>query len=47
MMGFKLMDGARAVLTGIKMVHIMRMGQAKYACNQQASLAEQFKRLAA
>jgi hypothetical protein len=29
------------------MVHMMRKGQAKYACNQQLSLAEQFEQLAA
>jgi putative transposase len=29
------------------MVHMMRKGQAKYACAQQPSLAEQFERLAA
>jgi hypothetical protein len=29
------------------MVHMMRKGQAKYACAQQLSLAEQFKLLAA
>jgi putative transposase len=29
------------------MVHMMRNQQAKYACNQQLSLAEQFNRLAA
>jgi putative transposase len=47
MMGFKSMDSARVILGGIEMVHMMRKGQAKYACNQQLSLAEQFERLAA
>jgi hypothetical protein len=37
----------RAVLSGVQMVHMMRTGQAKYACNQQLSLAEQFHRLVA
>jgi transposase-like protein len=47
MMGFKSMISACAVLGGIEMVHMMRKGQAKYACTQQPSLAEQFARLAA
>ncbi|WP_414476153.1 IS6 family transposase [Microvirga sp. M2] len=47
MMGFKSMNSARAVLGGIEMVHMMRKGQAKYACSQQLPLAEQFERLAA
>jgi transposase-like protein len=47
MLGFKSMHSARAVLGGIEMVHMMRKGQAKYACAQQLSLAEQFKLLAA
>jgi putative transposase len=46
MLGFKSMDSARAVLGGIEMVHMMRKGQAKYACNAQPSLAEQFERIA-
>jgi transposase-like protein len=46
MLGFKSMNSARAVLGGIEMVHMMRKGQAKYACIQQLSLAEQFKLLA-
>jgi transposase-like protein len=46
MLGFKAMDSARAVLSGIEMVHMMRKGQAKYACNRQLSLAEQFNILA-
>ena len=47
MMGFKSMNSARAILGGIEMVHMMRKGQAKYACTQHLSLAEQFERLAA
>jgi putative transposase len=47
MMGFKAMSSARVILGGIEMVHMMRKGQAKYACAQQLSLAEQFERLAA
>jgi transposase-like protein len=47
MLGFKSIDSARAILGGIEMIHMMRMGQAKYACTEQPSLAEQFERLAA
>ena len=47
MMGFKSLNSARAILGGIEMVHMMRKGQAKYACAQQPPLAEQFERLAA
>jgi putative transposase len=47
MMGFKPMSSARTILGGIEMVYMMRKGQAKYACAQQLSLAEQFERLAA
>jgi transposase-like protein len=47
MLGFKSMASARAILGGIEMVHMMRKGQAKYACNPQPSLAEQFDLLAA
>lgn len=47
MLGFKSMVSARAILYGIEMVHMMRKGQAKYACNSNLSLAEQFDRLAA
>jgi transposase-like protein len=46
MAGFKSMNSARAVLGGIEMVHMMRKGQAKYACTHQLSLTEQFERLA-
>jgi putative transposase len=47
MMGFKSTSSARTILGGIEMVHMMRKGQAKFACNPQPSLAEQFERLAA
>jgi transposase-like protein len=47
MLGFRSMASARAILSGIEMVHMMRKGQAKYACNSDRSLAEQFERLAA
>jgi putative transposase len=47
MLGFKSMVSARVILSGIEMVHMMRKGQAKYACRSQLSLAEQFNILAA
>jgi transposase-like protein len=47
MLGFKSTRSARVILGGIEMVHMMRKGQAKYACTHQPSLAEQFDRLAA
>jgi hypothetical protein len=47
MLGFKSMNSTRAILGGIEMVHMMSKGQAKYACNPQLSLAEQFEILAA
>jgi transposase-like protein len=47
MLGFKSSCSARIILGGIEMIHMMRKGQAKYACNQQLSLAEQFHLLAA
>ncbi len=46
MLGFKSMASARAILGGIEMIHMMRKGQAKYACRSQVSLAEQFHLLA-
>ena len=46
MLGFKSMSSARVILSGIEMVHMMRKGQAKYACTHQLSLAEQFELLA-
>jgi transposase-like protein len=47
MLGFKSTKSARLILGGIEMVHMMRKQQAKYACNQPLSLADQFERLAA
>ena len=47
MLGFKSLHSARTILGGIKMFHMMRKGQAKYAHNLQLSLAEQFDLLAA
>ncbi len=46
MLGFKSMASARAILGGIEMIHMMRKGQAKYACRSQLSIAEQFHLLA-
>jgi transposase-like protein len=47
MLGFKSTTAARVILGGIEMVHMMRKGQAKYACTPRPSLAEQFDLLAA
>jgi putative transposase len=47
MLGFKSTESARAILSGIEMVHMMRKGQAEYAKNRQLSLAEQFEQLVA
>jgi transposase-like protein len=47
MLGFKSIATARVILSGIEMVRMMRKQQAKYACNRQLSLAEQFNVLAA
>jgi transposase-like protein len=47
MLGFKSADSARVILGEIELIHMMRKQQAKYACNQQLSLAEQFHLLAA
>ncbi len=47
MLGFKPATTARVILSGIEMVHMMRKGQAKYACNSNISLSEQFELLAA
>jgi transposase-like protein len=46
-LGFKSTSGARVILSGTKMVYMMRKQQAKYACNRQLPFAEQFGRLAA
>jgi len=47
MLGCKSMMSARSILSGIEMVHMMRKGQAEYACPHPLSLAEQFERIAA
>jgi putative transposase len=47
MLGFKSMDSACAILSGVEMIHMIRKGQAKCAKNPRPSLAEQFERLAA
>jgi transposase-like protein len=47
MLGFKSVNSTRAILGGIEMIHMMRKGQAKYACNPRLSLAEHFERLTA
>jgi transposase-like protein len=41
------MNSARVILSGIEMIHMMRKGQAKYACNSQPSMVKQFELLAA
>jgi putative transposase len=46
MLGFKSADSARVILSGIELIHMMRKQQAKYACDLQLSLAEQFHLLA-
>jgi len=45
MLGFKSTHSARAVLSGLEMVHMMRKRQAKYARNVSLSLAGQFEQL--
>ena len=47
MLGFKSVDSAHVILGGVELIHMMRKQQAKYACRQQLSLAEQFHLLAA
>ena len=47
MLGFTPADSARVILGGIELIHMMRKQQAKYACSQHLSLAEQFHLLAA
>jgi transposase-like protein len=42
MLGFKSTNSARVIPGGIEMVHMMRKGQAKFTCNEQPPLAEQF-----
>ena len=46
MLGFQSVVSARLILSGIELIHMMRKQQAKYACNRQLSLAEQFNILA-
>ena len=47
MLGFQSAATAHVILGGIEMVHMMRKQQAKYACNRQLSLSEEFDMLAA
>jgi putative transposase len=47
MLGFKSTEFARAILSGIEMVHMMRKGQVEYAQKRQSSLADQFDQLVA
>ncbi|OKO83100.1 DDE-type integrase/transposase/recombinase [Bradyrhizobium sp. AS23.2] len=47
MLGFKSMDSAEIILSGIEMVHMMRKRQARFAYNPCLSIAEQFEILAA
>ena len=47
MLGFKSVASARVILDGIELIHMIRKQQAKYACKQLLSLAEQFHLLAA
>jgi putative transposase len=47
MLGFKSVASARVILGGIEMIHMMRKGQAKYACTPRLTLAEQFDLLSA
>jgi putative transposase len=47
MLGFKSIGCARVILGGIERIHMMRKGQAKYACNREHSIAEQFELIAA
>lgn len=47
MLGFQMVNTARVILGGVELIQMMRKQQARYACNQQPSLAEQFNLLAA
>ena len=47
MLGFKSTESARAILSDIEMVHMMRKAQAKYAQSRQSSLADQVEQLVA
>jgi putative transposase len=46
MLGFKSVDSARVILSGIELIHMMRKGQAKCVRETQPSLVEQFEWLA-
>jgi putative transposase len=46
MLGFKSMHSARAVLSGLEMVHMKWKRQAKDARNVSLSLAGQFEQIA-
>ncbi|CAN0656656.1 protein of unknown function (plasmid) [Nitratireductor aquimarinus] len=43
MLGFKSFPSATATLAGIEMINMMRKRQARYACNPNPSIAEQFE----
>jgi putative transposase len=47
MLGFKSLESAATILSGIELVHIMRKRQARFSHNPNPSLAEQFAMLAA
>lgn len=47
MLSFQSFDTARVILRGMEMIHMMRNGQATYACNPHPSFAEQFDLLVA
>jgi hypothetical protein len=47
MAGFKPSAGARLISGGLEGIHMMRKGQANYACGSQLSLAQQIDLLAA
>jgi putative transposase len=47
MLNFKSMGRAFVILGEVELVHMMRKGQARYACNSDLSLAKKFDSLAA
>ena len=47
MLGFKSVASAHIILSGIKLVRMMRKRQARFSCNPNSSLAAQFSMLAA
>ncbi|MGN8117491.1 DDE-type integrase/transposase/recombinase, partial [Labrys sp. 22185] len=47
MLGFKSMESAEVILSGIELVHMMRKQQARFAYNPRPSLKAQFELLAA